>query len=281
MTIQYIPTGDWHIRTKKEDNEIINRRLTTSIQQLKKPFIIGGAGDLTDDGKKEQYKQLINIITTHKLDNSILISPGNHDVHHYGCETIGSPFQIEGCKIIYGMMTYYTQYMAIKLHGISSIYTAHSYFEGTTMHKIVVKLILPDEKAMFISLDSNTLDNSITNFARGALGAETLRVLYTILHDPTYEDYLKVIQLHHHPVFNDWFQLLEDADNFLKIIWDIPNTLTVFAHRHKKMVEPQTTGAGGYITAVGSLRYANPLAVDIFEIDKGKLNILPNNIILR
>jgi hypothetical protein len=69
------------------------------------------------------------------------------------------------------------------------------------------------------------------NFARGEIGTKQMKIVKNITTNIKYKDWVKIVLLHHHPIYNNYFLKLEDADEFLKIIWDTFDIIC-FGHKH-------------------------------------------------
>lgn len=173
------------------------------------------AGDMTDDGKAQQYKDVQELLSGFK--GRILLAPGNHD---YGPHGVG--YKSTCAKA-------FDTYMTKGLAGFKETYFSKD--------KPITK-VLSDEngnqKVLSIGLNGCLKTKSILDTACGELGKSQWQALKRILKDSKYKNMWKIVYLHHHPfVQHHLTHRLYDSEKLMLILYDKIDILA-FGHMHKR-----------------------------------------------
>jgi 3',5'-cyclic AMP phosphodiesterase CpdA len=255
-------------------NDVLLTRMDGLVKFCTKEFtnpIYVFTGDMINNGNEPEFNVMRKkLIEDMGIADRTLLAIGNHDVLKLGIDTIGSHFHADACARFYSLQLesiYNNKYIKESGSSIVMSQTKRS-FENTKKKKQIITIEMKQEKTLFIILDSNMMDDYINNFARGELGTEVMQMMDDAIKS-TPDDWVKVVMLHHHPVFNNYFQLMCDSDEFIKKIWDIPNILVMFGHKHSYMLQ---SSRHGIIAAAESTRKTDGmLKLNTFMIDNGKL----------
>lgn len=250
--------SDTHVRSNDKDNIIIADNLIRLFTLINKQILMDNtlrtiddifiviSGDCTDDGNPKQYNELRHIIYNVLLNNTItvwtyqthinihfILCIGNHDVSHYGIETIGDHFHPTSYNEFQEISNKLYDNIFTTIEGYKAIHTQHlDKFANTEASKKVHFIKITKYNLGFIILDSNTLDDEPLHFARGKLGDKTIATLTGILNNNT--DIVPFVIMHHDPTFKDTFQLLEDSNEILDALdCTSTNTMLLYGHTHR------------------------------------------------
>ena len=209
--IRVIHISDLHVRSNIRRQENGNaKRLTKEIikrygKDKNNKTIVIMTGDLVDDGKEEQYKQLANnVINPLKQKFMVLAAPGNHDYALWG-----NAFDKKALKRFRDYVT------KIPPHPKSRVDTVD----------------IPNErKVLFIGIDSADPGDKAF-FADGIVDKQQRDDIKKTLKVNKYKDYYKVLYVHHHPFLRKWFVAFQQASEFLNMI-KTKVDLILFGHKH-------------------------------------------------
>jgi len=270
--LTFIHTSDWHLEHDSDDNY---NRVRARLRMIKEyadehihnPWIVVGTGDLTDNARPEEYRKLKALLREFGI--YYLLVPGNHDVTALGNLVFASGFNEAGCRSFYDSQMEMVAKISNELNCHVAV-NSLAPFANTRLGKRMLILWLPKFKTKLMLLDSNE-DSDINAFARGELGEDQLNLVKNHLSDEEEEGWTKVLMMHHHPVFNNYFQFLKESDRLLKLIWDVPSLLLLFGHKHKP--NRWSTGAGGLMLSAHDLKTKQrTTSVDIITISDGNLD---------
>lgn len=185
-------------------NLIITDRLGKIKEEYPDHYIII-SGDITDDGKVDQYENAQYWLKYFFDEEKLFIIPGNHD---YGM--MGLAYSQECSKR-------FDKYFGGK----------HSF---NPKKRAAVRYI---ENVMLIGLNTCNETVNIFDFACGSVGDEQLQHLSRIVNNPENKAFKKVLVFHHHLfVHTDPFVRLTDADRLVDIIRNKIDVVC-FGHQHE------------------------------------------------
>ena len=209
--IRIIHLSDLHVRTRKHRNENQNAEALTAgilskcaTGNKSKTYVIL-TGDLLDDGKIKQYKQLERTVLDPLRDKcTVLAAPGNHDYAEWG--------------------NFFDKGAVTRFRGyVCDIPPLPDPCIDTCT-------VSGERNVLFVGVDSaDPRDQAF--FADGIVDQEQRAALEAKLTDPRYEDYFKVLYLHHHPFLRKWFVSFQQANEFLGLIRGKVD-LVLFGHKH-------------------------------------------------
>lgn len=199
-----IHVSDLHLRTDRKHNEVARFKLSEVEGMMGTDDVLVVTGDLTDDGKAEQYAHARELLMRFK--GRIVVVPGNHD---YG--PLGNFYDTECVK----------RFARLKADlGCSTPFMLRQ--NGKTVGEIIV-------------MDSNLRTTSPTDFAQGRVGMIQRWRLAAKLRTMKKYGAVSVVALHHSPLCTDWFLRMLDAKAFLDTVLGNANTVLV-GHEHKKRI---------------------------------------------
>ncbi len=210
--IRIIHLSDLHIRSKqgRPENqnakslvhEIINRYQS----EPKNKTVIIMTGDLVDDGKAVQYRQLEKLVLKPlRAKFKVLTVPGNHDYAQWG-NLFDDQAPARFAKYVRKIPTYPNPWIDT--------------LEATNEPKVV-----------FIGVDSGDRKDKV-HFAEGLVDKKQRDQVEAALTDPKYADYFKVLYVHHHPFQRNWFVSFQQAEQFLGMVRQKVDLL-LFGHKHE------------------------------------------------
>lgn len=177
-------------------------------------------GDLVEDGTREQYLQVVQLLAPLKAAGfRILAAPGNHDSGPMGNAYYASS------------RVYFQMHVIAGLMGISVADTA------TDRMSDLFPMVHRIDGVTYIGLDSVAgMIFEGMHFARGAIGPVQLARLRQIL---DYEDETQpiVVYLHHHPFDRKFTLCLRDAESLMTTLGE-RYRLLLFGHRHRSETWP-------------------------------------------
>lgn len=248
--IRMIHISDLHVRSKKSRQENGNaERLVDEILKRygtngKKKTIVIMTGDLVDDGKNDQYKQLDRIVIKPlKKKFTVLAAAGNHDYAQWG-NAFDSNAPARFRKFVRNIPEH-------PKHCVDTINVQN------------------ERKVLFIGVDSADPENKVF-FADGVVDKQQREKLKEILKAEKYKGYYKVLYVHHHPFLRKWFVAFQQANEFLEMIRKEVDLL-LFGHKHKHETffyryDVPTMLASGKVTEPSG--DGDGLAFRIIELDK-------------
>lgn len=253
-------------------------------------------GDNIDDGTPEQRKRLNNLLhrsvdllaRTSPYPGAInVLLPGNHDIAKYGNQIGTDTKSVSDAitafyKLQMDYLTRHSKIIITQKNGVVDAetmvklqqHTADSFInkwfwfiKKKVNSKLVRILFIKQFKVMIILLDSNPTNLAAFNFARGEIGKKQLGILRRYLNTSEYSDWYKVVALHHHPVYNNTFLKLEDADDFMAAIWETVD-LVMCGHKHEYniMHNNKSQKWNGLMSFAGSMATLNRLKYASFHI---------------
>lgn len=209
--MKFLHISDLHIHGHSEDNVNVNNMFTFVSKSYPDHKLII-TGDITDDGKPEQY-----MIARELLDfffGKVFFCPGNHD---FGAS--GLFYSQEKANMFDDMLTRY--------------FNQGGVFTGTSSLPVVNILEEDNIKIMLIALDSNLETNTPFDFSCGEIGKTQLGALDTIL--SANMDMTKIVFFHHHPfMHSDPFMEMKDAKSLIRTLYGRVD-LVLFGHKHEMM----------------------------------------------
>lgn len=274
-------TKNYHIREKLNKLHLYiddNEKLTTD------KYIILITGDIGNSARVEELNLFTSMLREYKLEDRVIIVPGNHDYCRNGNEIGSITFDEEAVK----------RFQALQLNLLAKCSGFISTIDTETKLVCSSKVCDPfikskilfwnkksnvkctarileyiNHKIVFVLLDSNPQNVMFDlNFARGEIGSKQMKVVKDIATNPKYKGWIKIALLHHHPIYNNYFLKLEDSDEFLKITWDTFNIIC-FGHKHSANIWSNHVG---WLTSAPNFS-ENPFGY--------KYSIMPNNTILQ
>jgi len=223
---RFIQLSDLHIHgsNNKDDNVnamkvidyVINRYAADKKGQ--KPIVLI-TGDITDDGKKNQYRNAVKILRPLRdAGFKVLACPGNHD---YG---FAGNFYSEKSQRLF-QESILGDLLEIKGAGAA----------GMTMEKLY-PLETNSADARFIGVDSVVgNEQELLHFASGEVGEPQREKLAKLLSAPAPGGKKTVVYFHHHPFYrNFWKKLvleMDDAAQVMRILADRVD-FVCFGHKH-------------------------------------------------
>ncbi len=209
--IRIIHLSDLHIRSKRsrEENEnavaLVNEIINRYKSEAKNKTIIIMTGDLVDDGKVAQYRQLENIVLKPLRSRFMVLPvPGNHDYAQWG-NVFDSKAPARFDKYV----------RKIPKYPDSLIDT----LQGANERKVV-----------FIGVDSGDRKDKVS-FADGIVDEDQRKSVKATLTSTKYANHFKVLYIHHHPFQRDWFVSFHQASQFLDVVRRKVDLL-LFGHKH-------------------------------------------------
>jgi len=219
--IKFIHLSDLHISKRmSKDNNVYCKRIVKFLcerYKTKKPYVLI-TGDITDDGRKSQYKNVVKVLSPLKNAGfKMLACPGNHDYGTWG--------------VIYKKKSqeYFKRYILCQLLGypdnISLREDENCFYPHVTQTK--------DKKAVFIGVDSvlGNLNDELVHLASGEVGRRQRAKLIDILLDDTYKDKQKVVYFHHHLFDLSRVTEMDDAKKVFAIL-NSRSDVVCFGHDH-------------------------------------------------
>ena len=250
--IRFIQLSDLHIHgsNKNDDNvnavkvvEYIIARYA-NFKKGQKPVLLI-TGDITDDGKKNQYRNAVNILKPLvKSGFEVLPCPGNHD---YG--PCGNLYTARSQKL-------FQEYILGELVEIKKAGD-----QAVTMEDLY-PLVKDVANVLFIGLDSVVgNDDDLVHFASGEVGVHQRNKLDAILRKPAHAGKKIVVYFHHHPFYRSFikkiFLELDDAKEVMNMLGRRTDYVC-FGHKHDSDI---WTGQHGidWIMASGKTSERNDL----------------------
>lgn len=274
-------TQNYHIREKLNRLHLYiddNEKLTTD------KYIVLITGDIGNNARAEELNLFASMLREYKLEDRVILVPGNHDYCREGNEIGSITFDEEAVK----------RFQALQMHllarctgFISTIDTeaklvcrsevCDPFIKGKFLFwnkksdvKCTTRILeYVNHKIIFVLVDSNPQNVMFDlNFARGEIGTKQMKIVKNITTNIKYKDWVKIVLLHHHPIYNNYFLKLEDADEFLKIIWDTFDIIC-FGHKH---------ATGLWSNHVGWLTSAPNFGKNPYGY---RYSIMPNNTVIQ
>lgn len=209
--IRIIHLSDLHVRSKqsREENKNAVALVNNIIDRYKsyaksKTFIIM-TGDLVDDGKTVQYRQLEkNVLKPLCSKFRVLAVPGNHDYAQWG-NVFDSNAPDRFNRYVRKIPKYPESW-------INTVEVAN------------------ERKVVFIGVDSGDRKNKVS-FADGIIDKNQRDSVEATLAAPKYANHFKVLYVHHHPFQRGWFVSFHQANEFLDMVRRKVDLL-LFGHKH-------------------------------------------------
>lgn len=274
-------TQNYHIREKLKKLQLYiedNEKLTTD------KYIVLITGDIGNNARIEELNLFISMLREYKLEDRTIIVPGNHDYCRNGNEIGTITFDEEAVK---RFQTLQVNLLARCAGFISTIDTEAKlvcrsevcdpfikskflFWNRKSDVKCTTRILeYINHKIIFVLVDSNPQNVMFDlNFAKGEVGSKQMKAIKSITTNNKYKDWVKIILLHHHPIYTNYFLRLKDSDEFLKIIWDTFDIIC-FGHKHD---------TGLWSNHVGWLTSAPNFGEKPFGY---RYSIMPNNTILQ
>ncbi len=214
---KFIQLSDLHIRSKKSAHEnIALDRIVRGLleKHSNQPPVVILTGDIVNDGKKSQYKRVIELLKP-LVDAGfkLLACPGNHD---YGP---GGNIYTEKAQ---------HNFQKFILRDLLN----HSKADvPTNIMEKLYPLVYETSDAVFVGLDSvEALENSPLHFAAGKVGSEQLSTLKKDLNSIA-PDKARIVYFHHHPFYRATGLQMTDAQEVLQAMEGKVDMLC-FGHKH-------------------------------------------------
>jgi 3',5'-cyclic AMP phosphodiesterase CpdA len=245
--IRIIHLSDLHVRSRKtrpenENASVLAGHLVERYSGSKKRNFVVITGDLVDDAKTIQYRHLERMILE-KLRGkfTILAVPGNHDYARWGNHFDPRAPQRFRDRVI-----------EIPAHPNPAVTPSNE--DG-------------ERRILFVGVDSAD-PGDVAFFANGIVDQAQRARLADVLKEPTYQDYFKVIYVHHHPFLRESFVSFQEAEPFLELIRKKVD-LVLFGHKH---VHEPFFGRYGIPVMLASGKVTQPvgdaLAFRVIDIEK-------------
>jgi len=234
--IRFVQLSDLHIHGSNKKTDNVNTQNIVSyigerysgFKKKDKPVVLI-TGDITDDGKKNQYKNAVKLIQP-LVDGGfkVLACPGNHD---YGLA--GNIYTEKSQQL-------YQDYILGDLLGIKK--AGRSDVKMEDIYPTVDKI----NGFLFVGVDSVVgNEDELLHFASGEVGDAQRKKLAAILTDPVHSDKQKVVYFHHHPFYRNILKKivleLDDAKEVMRILGGRVDVLC-FGHKHVSDVWPAEHG---------------------------------------
>lgn len=250
--LKFLHLSDLHFHRSPSKNTAIVGTLEYIRQEYPRHYLLL-TGDITDDGRVEQYRQAQAALRP--FLGRIFLCPGNHD---FG--TRGTLYSAE-CA------ARFDRWLAGPLR-------QGGHFAGPNAP--VLNLLRDrDQPVLIIALDSNIESVNPLSFACGTIGDMQLTALDALLSDESVADMIILVLLHHHPfLHNDRFLKLLDARELMRILYGRVH-LVLFGHRHVSKKWRDTLGIP-YILACDNTpgqAYAREIIVDRKQISVNTITI--------
>ncbi len=240
--MRIIPVSDLHVHHEDKNNVKIQRRVTPLVSEASLPDdVVVITGDIVDDGDGEQYRKALVMLKV--IRARVLVLPGNHDMGF-----LGTAYEEESAK-------------AFDLF-------AEKFGEGPFIHKAPQTIKIGN--VLFILLNSCLQTESPFDLFCGEIGGQQLFQLDRILNIPENKELVKIVALHHHPVWqSDPTMRLLDADKFIRTIYGRVD-IVLNGHRHVHNVY-KNVGGCKFILAAGALYEEN--TCDEIVIEGGNITV--------
>lgn len=220
--VKFIQLSDLHIHGNEKEDNTNCRKIVDFIlnkySKIDKPIVLL-TGDITDDGKKDQYENAVKILTPLVEDGfKILATPGNHDYGLYG-----NIYTEESQQ-------HFQDYILGEL-----INTPKAKKQGIKMEDLY-PMVTIEEKVLFIGLDSVVgNEDECLHFASGEVGASQRKGLADILKTNADSGKKVVVYFHHHPFYRNLLKKMvlemDDAKEVLRILAGLAD-FVCFGHKH-------------------------------------------------
>lgn len=209
--MRLIHISDLHIRSDMKHNKVVAEKLRyiRGVMTTRDTLVI--TGDIVDDGKEKQYDNALALLLPFK--GKLVLAPGNHDYAKLG--NFYDPDCVKRFKKFRD-----------ELKANKSLVLKNS--SGKETHEIVV-------------IDSNLKTGTIVDFAQGKLGWLKRMMLRQKLSSIKTKELQSVVVLHHNPFYTDWFCRLQDAKEFLDVVYgNADYVLMGHEHKERRIVYPQS-----------------------------------------
>jgi 3',5'-cyclic AMP phosphodiesterase CpdA len=210
--MKFLHISDLHI----SGNIKLNNREEKLLKKIKDKYpdhYLILTGDITDDGKIEQYKNAYKLLKPFK--NKIFICPGNHD---FGAK--GNFYSRERAKRFDNLL-------------MDKLNQGGNFYDN---NQPVINVLSEDDiKVMIISLDSNLETEHVLDTACGKVGRKQRNYLDQVLSDEDNLSMKKIVLLHHHPFLHGFKNIvlkLKDAKKFRKVIRNRVDVV-MYGHKHR------------------------------------------------
>lgn len=214
---QFIHLSDLHVRWHKDASE--NSSLHFVVEQIlkrydkrEKPAVII-SGDITDDGREQQYLQAIKLLEPLKANGfTLLVTPGNHD---YG--PAGNVYTEAALK----------RFEQIVLRE----FLGHAVPEQGEFYPYVMEL----GSIVFVGVDSVVAKaDAPLHFAAGEVGAPQREALLGILNRYVEVEQNKIVvtYFHHHPFDRRRVMQMDDAAQVMNLLSG-RSDFVCFGHDHE------------------------------------------------
>ncbi|MCB9570152.1 MAG: metallophosphoesterase [Myxococcales bacterium] len=248
-TTTILHLSDLHIHRQRWRPE--NRRLARIVawivehcREAAPPPVVVITGDLVDDGTREQYERLLELLAPLKAAGlPILACPGNHD-----SGPMGNSYYVSA-------RVDFQRHVLGEVMGIAGTETASDRMAE------LFPLVHTIGDARFIGLDSVAgMIGESFHFAQGALGLAQIRKLRAILATPHAGP--TIVYLHHHPFNRLFTECLRDAEALMGAMKDKVDVV-LFGHRHRSALWSPKDGIDVVIAAG---KTTEPEGDDKFEL---------------
>lgn len=200
--LRFIHISDLHFDTKGHPSQLYHPDpmpvLSRVRQTLGSSDYVLITGDVADDGDKSQFDNAVGALVSFKP--RLLMVPGNHDTGSSGI--------------------FYDEQRARRFEDslLKPLGIQHSYLDKD----IFVQEHSDGGNTRVLSIGLNSVRQVVDKDAdaRGEIGAKQFAALDQCLKDPKYNDYWRLVYLHHHPSRKHdvpRLQRLEDSDKLLSL----------------------------------------------------------------
>jgi 3',5'-cyclic AMP phosphodiesterase CpdA len=225
--IRILHLSDLHFHRSESDNVTILTTLEQIASNYPQHHILI-TGDITDDGHETQYQNAQSALE--RFRGRLSLVPGNHDYGPFG------NFYDETCA------TLFDRYLAIPFQNAP-------FAEGSV--PIANTLETASEKVLLIGLNSTLRTVAPFDFACGEVGGAQRAMLAELLSNPANQDCIKIVALHHHPLYHHPFFRLLDGDDLMRIVVGRIEVLA-FGHKHVAALWPGGAGIPWIVAAENS-----------------------------
>jgi len=198
------------------------RKAKRLLKNIKENFVIGEhenrwllvTGDITQDGSKRQYKMALKALEPFK--DKVWIAPGNHD---------------------YGLLGFvYSKYCAKNFDGLlaGGLGIDHQFFPKVPFSELIEDGM--GNKVLLVGLNSCLKTSSWLDISKGEIGDEQRNNLERILAESEYQNFPKIVFLHHipHRRAHGLGMSLKDFSELMDIVRD---KVDAFAFGHQGKME--------------------------------------------
>jgi predicted phosphodiesterase len=244
----HIDANDNKNKSIRESFSMLEKFIEEKERTTDNRCIILITGDIGNNAKAEELNLFSKILEEHHIADRVIMVPGNHDSCRVGNEVGIITFDEESVRhyqtLQATLLNRCRQFIITAIDNEAKIDMISKpcepfingkflFWNKKSKAKCTPRILeYHNHKIVFVLLDSNPQNVTLSiNFAQGEVGKKQMKLVKDIATNPKYKGWIKIALLHHHPIYNNYFLKLQDADEFLKIIWDT-FSIVCFGHKH-------------------------------------------------